>query len=201
MAHALHKAESADFTAGFCFLCYDITHTDRSSKRILLPFFSPAHVRAVARALRKPTFDCCVVRFDVFKQPVPVHLGRENILNSAKCSNKVTAAYSQPAAVTHFLNNQRGSNHHSSILKPSPLPLRVIWMSFGWCDVCGEVKVKTIMLASFPFPCNSFPFQRPKCEGGMCFFEWGKGAHNKTCLHRTQRLPFSTFITYRSLKV
>lgn len=64
-------------TEGFCFL-----------------FFSPAHVQAVARALRKPTFDCCVVRFDIFKQPVPVHLGRENILNSAKCSNKVTAAYS-----------------------------------------------------------------------------------------------------------
>lgn len=67
----------------------------------------------------KPTFDCCVVSFDIFKQPDSIHLGRENTFS--KVQQQGHHGRSEPAAVTHFLNDRR-LNHRSSIPKPSSAP-------------------------------------------------------------------------------
>lgn len=44
--------------------------------------FTSAWVWAAAWTLCKPTFHCSVVCFDIFKQPVPIHLGTENSFGS-----------------------------------------------------------------------------------------------------------------------
>lgn len=68
--------------------CYNIpTQTDLPI-RIPLPYYSPALV-CVSR-LCKPTFHCCVVCLHILKQPVPVHLGAQNVIVSLECRHKVT---------------------------------------------------------------------------------------------------------------
>ena len=175
---------------------------ERRSERSWFPG-NDKHHSAVARALCRPTFDCCMVRFDIFKQPVSVHLGRENSFNSVKSSDKVSAASLNLlllliplttnndwiAALLALSHTADPKNHFRRI-------------SFGWRDVCGEVKVNhsvnflPVSLQVFYFKGKSVHAESLRAE---CATQWAKGRwyskrHCKTNLHTKQSFMFCTFI-------